>query len=138
MKLKLSCLLAVLAIFTACNKDDDSVGEPAKPQLAQLEVTVRLCDSETDPLCHNLQPVNGASVYLFEHEQLREDGVQAAFHGTTGANGKLFFNTLDTSQYWITVTLPPPDSRSQKIYENDPYKTPLRALTFLDIVFEEE
>ncbi|MEK7253877.1 MAG: hypothetical protein AAB316_03975 [Bacteroidota bacterium] len=122
-------LLPLFLLF-ACAKEEPLPNPPASA-FAELEVTVSFCDVQADPFCQtSLTPVPGAEVYLFEHEQFRDEGTHIAFHGTANAAGKVFFPTLEKQEYWLSIIVP--DGRSKKDFA----KTSIRARTFMPVIFE--
>ncbi len=131
MKMKLTLLLPLLFLF-ACEKDEPESTTPPLP-FATLEVTVSKCDVQADPFCQtSLTPMPGAEVYLFEEKQFRDEGTHIAYQGTTDAAGKITFPVLEKPEYWLTIIAS--DGRSQAEYT----KTPLRAKTFLPVIFEKQ
>ena len=126
--MKIITLFPLVLLFACSNdgivEDPGSFEEPAK-----LEVQVRLCLNEA---CDSLVQAPGARVYLFENEQYRQEGSPIAHEGTTNGFGKLKFEALDSSEYWLTIKLPEPDGSIELAYA----KTPKRTTTFVDVIFE--
>lgn len=129
MKFKLLISLLSFFLLLACRKDNDgSGGEPPPQQYAQLEVTVLKCVGVT---CNTMEPVAGASVFLYEFEEYRNDGDPVAYEGTTGGTGKVSFNLLEAPEFWLTIVAP--DGKSKK----DWVRTPARTKSFLEVIFED-
>jgi hypothetical protein len=120
---------SVIALFS-CNKDNEpSEGEPPLPDYARMDVTVSLCDLQNDPSCGGKTPIAGVSILLFESKKHRDEGSPVAFEGSTGAEGKAVFSTLEHHEYWVVVTT------TGKVPKNEYVKTPARSTSFVEVVF---
>ena len=122
-------LLALLLLLSACTKKDRP-GEVPLPNYAQLEVTVSRCSPATDPFCENTEPISGAAVFLFTHEQFQQYGDPIAHQASTAATGRCTFSTLDAPEYWVTILLPDGESLKTTI------KTPAGSKSYLPVVVE--
>ncbi len=131
VKIKTHITFLSLAFLIACGKDE-VVEQPVSLDVpGKLEVQVRLC---LNAVCDSTVQVPGAHIFLFENEQYRSEGSPFAYDGATNGFGKIRFETLDSSQYWLKIKMPQPDARVKLEYA----KTPKRTTTFVDVVFKKE
>ncbi len=122
-------LAMLFLLLSACAKHENP-GEVPAPNYAQLEVRVSRCNPALDPFCESTDPIAGAAVFLFTHEQFQQYGDPIAFQCSTSSTGLCTFNTLDAPEYWVTILLPGGQNLKTSI------KTPAGSKSFLPVVVE--
>lgn len=99
------CLLLIVGIsFISCKKDPiiEEIVEEQQTNLASITLYVGLCNAMEDPTCIKTNPINQATVYLYDTEEAQDLGEVLSVH-ETGIDGRTEINNLEPSDYFLTV-----------------------------------
>lgn len=115
-------------IFSSCSKNDGNTVITHQYNAA-IQVTVSQIFFDNGSYTDSV--VAGAKVDVYANKEDRENVLSPDYSKTTGSNGKVEFDNLDKTYYYLRVTNP----HTQKVIK-DETKTPDGTTALMQIIFQ--